>query len=48
LIDNAYHILPYKSLDTFVRAVHEFLAEYHRPLTSSSDDTAQNVALDVR
>jgi hypothetical protein len=41
-------MLPYKPLDTFVRTVRELLAEYHRPLTSSSGHTAQNVALDAR
>ena len=36
LIDCASHMLPYEQPVAFVRAVSEFLAEPHRPLTSSS------------
>jgi hypothetical protein len=41
-------MLQYKLLDTCVRAVREFLAEQHRPLTSASGHTVQSVALDAR
>ena len=41
-------MLPYKPLDTFVRAVREFLADHRRLLTRSSGYTAQNVGLDAR
>jgi hypothetical protein len=37
-----------KQLAPFMHAVSEFLAEPHRPQTSSSGHTAQNVALDAR
>jgi len=40
LIDCASHMLPYEQPVAFVRAVSEFLAEPHRPLTSSSVHTA--------